>query len=289
MTLRSIADYRMPMAEDFPANATEWRLDPDRAVMLIHDVQRYFLDFYAPDSELIAQMVANLARLRTWARRQGIPVVYTAQPHLQSSGDRALLNDIWGPGLTAGDADSARIDPRLAPGPEDIVLAKWRYSAFKRSDLAQRMRHWQGDQLVIGGVYAHIGCMATALDAFMEDIQPFVVADAMADFSREDHLLALRYVATRCGHVLDTIRAVTSVGERLGRHWLESWTLRALEEASAIDPDENLILHGLDSLRIMQLSSELQGRGVEVSFEELGRDPTLSRWWSLIKSRLPAE
>lgn len=42
---------------------------------------------------------------------------------------------------------------------------------------------------------AHLGVLLTAADAFMNDIQPFVVADAVADFSAEEHEMALRWAA----------------------------------------------------------------------------------------------
>ena len=60
------------------------------------------------------------------------------------------------------------------------------------------------NQLIITGVYAHFGCMTTATDAFMRDIKPFMVADALADFSRDEHLMSLKYVAGRSGRVVMT-------------------------------------------------------------------------------------
>jgi len=204
MSIPKIPDYPMPSAQSFPANRTSWQVDPARAVLLIHDMQDYFVRFYAPDSALITALVHNLVRLRQWARKHKIPVVYTAQPHVQSARDRALLNDMWGPGLTAADPESQQIVAALSPEQDDTVLTKWRYSAFQRSDLEQRMRGWDRDQLIIGGVYAHIGCMVTAVDAFMRDIQAFLVGDAVADFSESEHAMALEYIATRCGQVLDT-------------------------------------------------------------------------------------
>lgn len=63
------------------------------------------------------------------------------------------------------------------------------------------MRDTRRDQLVLCGVYAHVGVLATAIEAFTNDIQVFLVADATADFSAEYHRSALKYAAERCARV----------------------------------------------------------------------------------------
>lgn len=284
MAISKISTYLMPERESYPNNKTDWQLDPSRAVLLIHDMQRYFLNFYDAESELIKTVVNHLVQLRTWAHQNNVPVVYTAQPYEQPAADRALLNAMWGPGLPASTIDQQKIIDQLSPAEHDIVLTKWRYSAFKRSDLLERMQNWNRDQLIIGGVYAHIGCMVTAIEAFMSDIQPFLVGDAVADFSEEEHRLALKYVSSRCGQVVDTESVVGQVATVITRPWLEQKVQQLIEE-DELDPEENLILYGLDSLRIMQFSSELKAQGINISFEELGRTPTLSNWWSLVDAR----
>lgn len=284
MAIAKISSYTMPTAECFPKNRTDWQLDPARAVLLIHDMQDYFLKFYDVESACIKTLINNLQRVRTWAHQQNIPVVYTAQPHEQSAEDRALLNAMWGPGLTAARSEQQKIIDPLSPSEHDIVLSKWRYSAFKRSDLLQRMQAWKRDQLIIGGVYAHIGCMITAVDAFMHDIQPFLLGDAVADFSEQQHQFALNYVSSCCGQVIATDALVQPASTRITRQWLEQKIQHLIEEQD-IDPDENLIVYGLDSLGIMRLASELKAQGIEVSYEELGRSPSLANWWSLVEAR----
>ena len=96
------------------------------------------------------------------------------------------------------------VAPELAPTATDWVLTKWRYSAFHRSDLLARMRSAGRDQLVLSGVYAHVGVLATALDAFSHDIQPFLVADALGDFTAADHRRTLEYAAQCCAMVVLT-------------------------------------------------------------------------------------
>ncbi|MEU1228297.1 isochorismatase family protein [Streptomyces sp. NPDC005828] len=193
-----IEPYPMPTAGELPANTAPWTVDPARAVLLVHDMQRYFL---APlPTELRAELVENAAGLRERGAALGVPVAYTAQPGGMTDAQRGLLKDFWGPGMRAAPADREVVEP-LAPRPGDWNLTKWRYSAFFRTDLLTRMREAGRDQLVLCGVYAHVGVLATAIESFTNDIETFLVADAVADFSADDHRATLAYAAQRCAVV----------------------------------------------------------------------------------------
>ncbi len=114
---------------------------------------------------------------------------------------RGLLKDFWGPGMRTDTADR-EVVPELTPAAGDWTFTKWRYSAFFHSDMTQRMRAAGRDQLIVCGVYAHVGVLATALDAFTHNIQPFIVADALGDFSETEHRFTLEYAAPCCGMVV---------------------------------------------------------------------------------------
>jgi trans-2,3-dihydro-3-hydroxyanthranilic acid synthase len=196
-----IAPYRMPTPGELPRNTVRWSVDPDRAVLLVHDMQEYFLDPFP--GEPLDELLANAARLRERCAASGMPVAYTAQPGSMTPDQRGLLQDFWGPGMTT-DAAHRRVVGPLAPEPEDWILTKWRYSAFHRTELLERMRAAGRDQLVVCGVYAHVGVLMTLCEAFSLDIQPFLVADAVADFSPEDHRMTVDYAARCCASVLCT-------------------------------------------------------------------------------------
>lgn len=200
---RAVA-YNLPVEHELPPSRVEWAVDRKRAALLVHDVQDYFLDVFHPAGEPRTPLLAAIRRLRDRCDALGIPVFHTAQPGRQDPRDRGLQAHLWGPGMA--DPASVRITPQLAPGPHHTVLTKWRYSAFQRTTLEPMLAARGRDQLLVTGVYAHIGCLLTVADAFMRDIQPFLVADAVADFSREHHDEALAYVARTCGRVLSLDR-----------------------------------------------------------------------------------
>nr|VUD35053.1 isochorismatase [Raoultella sp. NCTC 9187] len=180
-----------------------WAFEPSRAALLIHDMQEYFLNFWGEDSAMMAKVVANIAALRDFCKQHDIPVFYTAQPKEQSDEDRALLNDMWGPGLTRS-PEQQRVIAALAPDENDTVLVKWRYSAFHRSPLEEMLKEAGRDQADRHRRLCPYRLHDDRDRRLMRDIKPFFVADALADFSREEHLMALKYVAGRCGRVVMT-------------------------------------------------------------------------------------
>ncbi|MHB9325972.1 isochorismatase family protein [Phytobacter ursingii] len=278
MAIPKLTGYALPTANDIPDNKVQWTFEPDRAALLIHDMQEYFLHFWGENCPMMEKVVANIAALRQFCKQHNIPVYYTAQPKDQSDDDRALLNDMWGPGLTRS-PEQQQIVAALAPDEVDTVLVKWRYSAFHRSPLEQMLKETGRNQLIITGVYAHIGCMTTATDAFMRDIKPFMVADALADFSREEHLMSLKYVAGRSGRVVMTEALLPVPASKAA---LRALILPLLDESDEPYDDENLIDYGLDSVRMMALAARWRKVHGDIDFVMLAKNPTIDAWWTLL-------
>lgn len=213
MALPSIPVYDLPGPADLPSPRAPWGPERDRMALLVHDMQAYFCAPFTEGAAPLAPAIANIARLIAAARAAGVPVFYTAQKGGQYRPDRGLQADLWGPGLAA-DPELEAILPEIAPAAGDVVLVKHRYSAFQRSNLDHLLRARGRDQLAITGIYAHIGCLATAAGAFQRDVEPFAIADAQADFDRARHDMAMAWVAGCCGGVLATATLLDALGGR---------------------------------------------------------------------------
>ncbi|MCQ8866628.1 isochorismatase family protein [Vibrio splendidus] len=288
MTIPKIASYDLPEHHEFPKNRTNWTIEPSKAVLLIHDMQEYFVSYYEADSSPMADILTNIQQLKHIAKQAGIPVVYTAQPANQDPKDRALLTDFWGPGLNG---DHTPVVSTLAPENDDIEYVKWRYSAFKKTPLLDYMKDNQKTQLIISGIYGHIGILSTALDAFMLDVQPFIIGDAIADFSREDHIHTLNYISGRTGSIKTLDKAIAEINPNeesiLSLNVLQSDVAETLGVSyEEIDVNENLIFMGLDSMRAMTLVEKWNKQGANVSFAQLIEAVSLQEWWQAIEATL---
>ncbi|AIK36235.1 MULTISPECIES: isochorismatase [Bacillus] len=296
MAIPAISVYPMPLESDLPNNKVTWKPDPKRAVLLIHDMQEYFLDAYHAEESPRVELISNIQSIRKTCKEIGVPVVYTAQPGGQTLEQRGLLQDFWGAGIPDGPHKKKIVD-ELTPDEDDIFLTKWRYSAFKKTNLLEILREQGRDQLIICGVYAHIGCLLTACEAFMDGIQPFFVADAVADFSQEHHKQALQYASDRCAVTIITnllLKDLQSLKETSAAEENTGFTLQSVREQVAellrelpadIGDNEDLLNRGLDSVRIMSLVEKWRQIGVEVTFADLAERPTIYDWFNLVSSQ----
>ena len=114
MAIPKLQAYALPESRDIPKNKVDWAFEPQRAALLIHDMQDYFVSFWGENCPMMEQVIANIAALRDYCKQHNIPVYYTAQPKEQSDEDRALLNDMWGPGLTRS-PEQQQVIAALAP------------------------------------------------------------------------------------------------------------------------------------------------------------------------------
>ena len=284
MTIQAIAAYRLPDEEELPENRLPWTPDPRRAVLLVHDMQRYFVRFYQPNQPPLSEALARMQGLLDRCRSQGVPVVYSAQPADPAAADRMLLSDLWGPGLTAF-PEQADIVPALAPQPGETILHKTRYSAFYKTELARYLREAGRDQLWICGVYAHIGCMLTAFDAFMHDVKPFLLLDAVMDFSREYHDMAARLVSERCGVVVsvaDLMRRMPNERpDARGRTLIQTLLSGLIDEDGA--PEAELRDLGFDWVRALEFVERLHQHGLAIDSASVLECQRLEQLYALVR------
>lgn len=208
-----IQPYALPGEECLAYNKIQWNLDADRIVLLVHDMQNYWVDLYVDR----APLVANISSLVSAFRGTQLPVFFCRGERAKSRFERGLGLTVWGDGLNAAhvtDRDCEIIDA-LAPRADEYLIHKPRHSAFFDTELEPTLRKMNRDQVIVCGVFAHHGVMVSCIDGYMRNFQMTMVADALGDYSEPEHRMALQYVAQMCGSV-STRQRVADALQRSG-------------------------------------------------------------------------
>ena len=154
---------------------------------------------YLPATDAI---VPNIAELRdTWLAFDS-PVIYTRHCH-EGEHDLGMLGKFWGDFIRCEEPDSGIIKA-LEPTDNCLIIRKHTYDAFYQTELDQKLRKHNIEQVLITGVLTQMCCETTARSAFVRGYEVYVVADATATSSEQLHYNSLLSMATAVSVIVKT-------------------------------------------------------------------------------------
>ena len=194
------------------------RISPENTALMSIDMQHGFVEpgqpFYI---EHAAEVASNTNKLTAALRDVGGAVIFTRHtctdegpqalpPFQKEIPSNKLGDEIFRPGCSGYD-----IDQRLDIGNNDVIVNKYRMSAFihHSSDIHERLQAYEIDTLIITGVATNACCESSARDASMLGYRVFFIDDATATLTDEEHNATLMNL----GVVFADVRSTESMLE----------------------------------------------------------------------------
>ena len=196
-----------------PYNQHQMRLNVAASVLLVIDMQRFFLDPASPTFTCGGlAILPTVKRLIDAFRRSGRPVIFARHVHHPSDLDSGIMGWWWEGKCLEGTPES-EVHPDLAPMPGEKVVFKHRYSAFYNTDLETVLRCLGVEDVVVCGVMTNLCCESTARDAYYRDYRVFFPADGTGSVNEEMHVASLLNLAFgfACVTTADAIAAQLAI------------------------------------------------------------------------------
>ncbi|WP_374414568.1 cysteine hydrolase family protein [Novosphingobium colocasiae] len=200
-----------------PAQPYDFVFDPDKAALLIIDMQRDFVEpggFGAMLGNDVGQLrgaIAPLVGLLAAARQAGLFVMHTREGHKPDLSDLHESKRVRGKGtMTIGDSGPMGrilivgepghdIIPELYPIAGEPVIDKPGKGAFYDTELADIVAQRGLTQLIVCGVTTEVCVHTTVREANDRGIDCLVLADCTASYFPEFHETALRMIVAQGG------------------------------------------------------------------------------------------
>lgn len=148
--------------------------------------------------EDLESVVDNAKHLLSVCRNYKVPVIYTRQMNRRdlvgiSRGEE--LDDQGTPIFYRGDTQAVNIIDDIAPVAGDIVLDKYRWSAFYQTSLELFLKSLGVEHVIIGGLVTDGCLMSSVFDAYYRDYQIHLVKDMCATTCSGGHISSVLMMA----------------------------------------------------------------------------------------------
>ncbi|MER9404086.1 cysteine hydrolase [Mesorhizobium caraganae] len=145
-------------------------------------------------------VLANAARLIAEARAAGIPVIHAqawVKPEERAGYARQeeILTEEFRSAVAG--SEGADICTEVAALPGDIVIHKHWPSAFRRTDLSQRLADLKIENLIVTGVLTDSCVTESVFDAVYQGFRVWLVKDACGSMSEAMHRTGMLDMANR--------------------------------------------------------------------------------------------
>lgn len=201
------------------ARPVPWEIDPQKAALLIVDMQNDFVGEGAVmEVPMARQFLPNMRRILDHCRGRGIPVVFTRHvlyDHMDISPLEAAYNPLLRTaGMRAGTPGVEVVD-ELKPLPTETVIDKHRYDAFHNTRLETVLRNARGastiDTVIVTGTVTNVCCESTARSAFMRDFKVAFISDANGGLDEASHQATLKILGMVFARVMPTDELLASL------------------------------------------------------------------------------
>ncbi len=175
------------------------RFDPSRAAILVVDMLNEFLE---PGGEMVLlegrRVIEPINRLLAASREMGMRVVWLCDEHPIPE-DKEFEKRV--PHCIGGTWNAGIVDA-MDVAPDELRIAKRRYSGFFGTDLDLRLREWGVQQVVVTGVVTNICVRSTVHDAYFLGYDVFVPEDCVSATSEREQASTLYDIDTHFGDVV---------------------------------------------------------------------------------------
>jgi nicotinamidase/pyrazinamidase len=158
------------------------------ALLIIDMVKDTFEDSHKyPITPFARKIVAPINNLIAVFRKENWPVIFSTDAFREED---FIFTGRMKPHSLAG-TEGAEVTGELDRKPQDLWQPKPRFSAFFRTDLAERLKKDEVSLCAVAGIATNFCVLATVFDALCHDFRAVLLEDCTAAFSEEIHTRTL--------------------------------------------------------------------------------------------------